>query len=147
MQLRTTTEPQARAALLQQLDRSMSHWAELYQPSAVEEFLATELHVWSYNVMLFAVQTPPLQGYDLEGQVRPAVHSLKAAGLDNNDVWFLVTKRLELLAQPISLQRWLDFLGAQVCVHVGRGKAARTHVCVCVCLCVVAAAGCVACSP
>jgi hypothetical protein len=112
--LRQTTDPQARAALLQQLDRNMSHYSELYQPCPVEEFLSKELGVWSYNVMLFAVQHPALQKFSLDSHVKPAVRSLKAAGLDHTDIWFVITKRLELLTEPIALQRWLDFLAAQV---------------------------------
>lgn len=112
--LRRTTDPQARAALLQQLDRNMTHYSELYQPCAVEEFLSSELGVWSYNVMLFAVQHPALQKFSLGSHVKPAVRSLKAAGLDHTDIWFVITKRLELLSEPISLQRWLDFMAAQV---------------------------------
>lgn len=105
---------QARAALLQQLDRNMTHYSELYQPCPVEEFLSSELGVWSYNVMLFAVQHPALQKFSLDSHVKPAVRSLKAAGLDHTDIWFVITKRLELLSEPISLQRWLDFMAAQV---------------------------------
>lgn len=112
--LRQTTDPQARAALLQQLDRNMSHYSELYQPCPVEEFLSKELGVWSYNVMLFAVQHPALQKFSLDSHVKPAVRSLKAAGLDHTDIWFVITKRLGLLSEPIALQRWLDFLSAQV---------------------------------
>lgn len=112
--LRKTTDIQARAALLQQLDRNMTHYSELYKPCPVEEFLSSELGVWSYNVMLFAVQHPALQQFSLDSHVKPAVRSLKAAGLDQTDIWFVITKRLELLAEPISLQRWLDFMAAQV---------------------------------
>lgn len=93
----------------------MTHYSELYQPCPVEEFLSSELGVWSYNVMLFAVQHPALQKFSLDSHVKPAVLSLKAAGLDHTDIWFVITKRLELLSEPISLQRWLDFMAAQVC--------------------------------
>jgi hypothetical protein len=92
----------------------MTHYSELYQPCAVEEFLSSELGVWSYNVMLFAVQHPALQEFSLDSHVKPAVRSLKAAGLDHTDIWFVITKRLELLSEPIALQRWLDFMAAQV---------------------------------
>lgn len=92
----------------------MSHFSELYQPCPVEEFLSSELGVWSYNVMLFAVQHPALQQFRLDSHVKPAIRSLKAAGLDHTDIWFVITKRLELLSDPISLQRWLDFMAAQV---------------------------------
>lgn len=30
------------------------------------------------------------------------------------DCYFVITKRPELLGHPTSLQRWLDYLGAQV---------------------------------
>lgn len=113
---------QARAALLQQLDRNMTHYSELYQPCPVEEFLSSELGVWSYNVMLFAVQHPALQKFSLDSHVKPAVRSLKAAGLDHTDIWFVITKRLELLSEPISLQRWLDFMAAQVSSPCWLGK-------------------------
>lgn len=99
--------------MLQQLDRNMTHYSELYQPCPVEEFLSSELGVWSYNVMLFAVQHPALQKFSLDSHVKPAVRSLKAAGLDQTDIWFIITKRLELVSEPISLQRWLDFMAAQ----------------------------------
>lgn len=112
--LRETSDPQARARLFVELDKQMTHYSELYQPCPVEEFLSSELGVWSYNVMLFAVQHPTLQQYDLDTHVKPAVRSLKAAGLDHTDIWFVLTKRLELLSDPISLQRWLDFMAAQV---------------------------------
>jgi hypothetical protein len=56
------------------------------------------------QVMLFAVQNPALQNYKLETQVKPAISSLKAAGVDVTDIWFLVTKRLDIFAEPISLQ-------------------------------------------
>jgi hypothetical protein len=92
----------------------MSHFSELYQPCPVEEFLSSELGVWSYNVMLFAVQHPALQQFRLDSHVKPAIRSLKAAGLDHTDIWFVITKRLELMTDPISLQRWLDFMAAQV---------------------------------
>eukprot|EP00775_Hariotina_reticulata_P001846 gene1846-2179_t len=111
--LRVTYDPQQRAKLMQQLDTRMSEFSELYQPCPVEEHLSKELGVWSYNVMLFAVQNPALQNYQLETQVKPAISSLKAAGVDVTDIWFLVTKRLDIFAEPISLQRWLDFLMAQ----------------------------------
>jgi hypothetical protein len=50
----------------------------------------------------------------LESQVRPAVRSLKAANIDITDIWFVITKHLEILQDPIALQRWLDFLSLQV---------------------------------
>jgi hypothetical protein len=54
------------------------------------------------------------QAFDLESQVRPAVRSLKAANIDVTDIWFVITKHLEILQDPIALQRWLDFLSLQV---------------------------------
>jgi len=62
------------------------------------------------QVMLFAVQNPALQNYQLETHVKPAISSLKAAGVDVTDIWFLVTKRLDIFAEPISLQvsLWVD---------------------------------------
>ncbi|WIA42308.1 hypothetical protein OEZ86_008322 [Tetradesmus obliquus] len=106
---------QARARLMAEVmtDGRMSHYSELYQPCPVEEFLSKELGVWSYNVMLFAVANPALQVFDLESQVRPAVRSLKAANIDVTDIWFVITKHLEILTEPIALQRWLDFLSLQ----------------------------------
>lgn len=56
----------------------------------------------------------PAQVFDLESQVRPAVRSLKAANIDVTDIWFVITKHLEILTEPIALQRWLDFLSLQV---------------------------------
>lgn len=113
--LRVTRDVQARARLMSEImtDGRMSHYSELYHPSPVEEFLAKELGVWSYNVMLFAVANPSLQSLDLETQVRPAIRSLKAANIDVTDIWFLFTKHLDVFSQPISLQRWLDFLSLQ----------------------------------
>lgn len=48
--------------------------------------------------------------YDLETQVRPSIRSLKAVGISTNDIWFLLTKRLDIMAEPTSLERWLDFV-------------------------------------
>jgi hypothetical protein len=42
------------------------------------------------------------------------VRSLKAANIDVTDIWFVITKHLEILQDPIALQRWLDFLSLQV---------------------------------
>eukprot|EP00882_Tetradesmus_deserticola_P000993 GHRQ01001075.1.p1 GENE.GHRQ01001075.1~~GHRQ01001075.1.p1 ORF type:complete len:526 (+),score=212.02 GHRQ01001075.1:337-1914(+) len=113
--LRVTRDVQARARLMAEVmtDGRMSHYSEAYQPCPVEDFLSKELGVWSYNVMLFAVANPVLQAFNLESQVRPAVRSLKAANIDVTDIWFLITKHLEVLRDPIALQRWLDFLSLQ----------------------------------
>jgi hypothetical protein len=109
----------------------MSHFSELYQPCPVEEFLSSELGVWSYNVMLFAVQHPALQQFRLDSHVKPAIRSLKAAGLDHTDIWFVITKRLELLSDPISLQRWLDFMAAQVSLqHLPGWQQGRAGMCI-----------------
>lgn len=47
-------------------------------------------------------------------QIKPAVRSLRAA-LEEcpQDAYFLVTKRPDLLGEPLSMQRWLDYLTAQ----------------------------------
>lgn len=95
------------------LDTQMRHYSELYQPSVAEQFLSKELGIWSYNVMLFAVANPALQTLDVDTQMKPAIRSLKAANVEPQEIWFLVTKHLEIFKHPISLQRWLDFLGAQ----------------------------------
>lgn len=99
--------------LMTALDTQMRHYSDVYQPSTVEQFLAKELGIWSYNVMLFAVANPALQALDVDSQVKPAIKSLKAANVDPQEIWFLVTKHLEIFKHPISLQRWLDFLSAQ----------------------------------
>lgn len=99
--------------LMTALDTQMSHFSEVYQPTSVEQFLAKELGIWSYNVMLFAVANPALQTLDVDTQVKPAIRSLKAANVDPQEIWFLVTKHLEIFRHPIALQRWLDFLSAQ----------------------------------
>eukprot|EP00878_Enallax_costatus_P009611 GHUV01010042.1.p1 GENE.GHUV01010042.1~~GHUV01010042.1.p1 ORF type:complete len:364 (+),score=52.44 GHUV01010042.1:571-1662(+) len=111
--LRVTRDPQQRARLMTALDTQMSHYSELYQPSTVEQFLSKELGMWSYNVMLFAVANPALQTIDVDTQMKPAIRSLKAANVEPQEIWFLVTKHLEIFRHPISLQRWLDFLSAQ----------------------------------
>lgn len=95
------------------LDTQMSHYSEVYQPSTVEQFLSKELGIWSYNVMLFAVAKPALQTLDVDTQMKPAIRSLKTANVDPQEIWFLVTKHLEIFKHPISLQRWLDFLSVQ----------------------------------
>jgi hypothetical protein len=68
----------------------------------------------------------PTQSFDLESQVRPAVRSLKAANIDITDVWFVITKHLEILRDPIALQRWLDFLSLQVRAGSFTGMPAST---------------------
>eukprot|EP00879_Flechtneria_rotunda_P004342 GHRR01004592.1.p1 GENE.GHRR01004592.1~~GHRR01004592.1.p1 ORF type:complete len:504 (+),score=131.98 GHRR01004592.1:295-1806(+) len=111
--LRVTRDPQQRAKLMQELDTRMTEYSELYQPCLTEQYLSKELGIWSYNVMLFAVQNPTLQSLNLQQQVKPAIRSLKAANIDITDIWFLVTKRLDIFQDPIALQRWLDFLTVQ----------------------------------
>jgi hypothetical protein len=110
--LRATKDIRERAKLMQQLDASWNHYFEQYQPSPVEEYISKELGLWSYNVMLFAVQHPDLVSYDLDSQVKPCIRSLKDAGVEPSDVWFLMSKKLSLFEHPLPLQRWLDFLGA-----------------------------------
>lgn len=112
--LRVTRDVRTRAALMGEVmrDGNMSRYSAVYDPSPAEAVLAQELGQWPYNVMLFAVANPSLAALDVAKQLRPSLLSLRAAGLDQGDAWFLVTKRLELLANPLPLQRWLDLLSA-----------------------------------
>jgi hypothetical protein len=101
-QLRTTTDPLERAKLLRQLDDSWSAAVAAYVPTPVEEFLGEQLGIYSQTLILFAVQNPALAQFDLDTQVRPAIRSLKAAGLPTSEIFFLLSgaKRLDLLSNP-----------------------------------------------
>jgi hypothetical protein len=66
-------------------------------------------------------------------QVEPAVKALKAANVDPGDIWFLASRHHHLLAEPLPLQRWLDFLAAyqlatRDVVQVGAHAARRRRV-------------------
>lgn len=112
--LRCTQDPKDRARLLQSLDAKWSEHQASYVPSPAERLISSELGIWQHTVMLFALQTPALQQYDAEKQVKPAVRSLKVAMEDSpQDAYFVITKRPDLLGEPVSLQRWLDYLAAQ----------------------------------
>ena len=50
-QLRSVSDPQARARIMQELDGSWSTWSEHYTPSAQELVVTEELGVWDYNVV------------------------------------------------------------------------------------------------
>lgn len=108
--LRLTRDPVARAQILQEIGPLWSQCCETYRPSAIEKYLSQELAVWQYDVMLYAVQNPNLSLCSLKEQVEPVVRSMKGADMAGQDIWFLLTKRLDLLQYPVSLQRWLDFL-------------------------------------
>ncbi|GBF91467.1 hypothetical protein Rsub_04207 [Raphidocelis subcapitata] len=111
--LRAERDPIARAALLRQLDGRWSDHASSYTPSAAERCISQELHVWAQTLMVWAIQTPGLQRFDAEAELRPAIRTLKSV-LPETDVYFLLTKRYEaLLSEPVALQRWLDWLAAQ----------------------------------
>jgi mTERF domain-containing protein len=110
--LRCTTDPRARAKLLQELDQNWSRCTAEYRPSDVESFIIKQLGVTQYNVMMVAVQTPALVSYSVPDQLQPAIKTLKDANIEPETIWFLLSKCHHLLADPLSLQRWLDFLSA-----------------------------------
>jgi hypothetical protein len=55
---------------------------------------------------------PPHPARSVPQQVEPSIKALKAANLDPGDIWFIISKCHHLLAEPLPLQRWLDFLAA-----------------------------------
>ncbi|EFJ44804.1 hypothetical protein VOLCADRAFT_94950 [Volvox carteri f. nagariensis] len=109
-QLRITTDPRRRSELLLELDSCWSECEERYVPSPAEDCLAKELGVGQSTVMLAAVQNPGLSSLDATSQVLPSLRALRSAGLSPQDVWFLAAKKHQLLAEPATLSRWLDFL-------------------------------------
>jgi mTERF domain-containing protein len=110
--LRCTTDPRARAKLLQELEQNWSRCTAEYHPSEVESVIIKQLGIAQYNVMMVAVQTPALVSYSASDQLQPAIKSLKAANIEPEAIWFLLSKCHHLLQDPLSLQRWLDFLAA-----------------------------------
>ncbi|EFJ44803.1 hypothetical protein VOLCADRAFT_94948 [Volvox carteri f. nagariensis] len=93
-QLRITTDPRRRSELLLELYRRWPEFEERYVPSPAEDCFAKELGLSQSTVMLAAVLNPGLSSLDATSQ----------------DVWFLAAKKHQLLAEPATLSRWLDFL-------------------------------------
>lgn len=113
--LRGTKDPRQRAQLMQQLDANWNSWFEVYTPSEAEQLISSELGIWPYNMMLFAVQHPHLADMEVSTCIKPSIRSLKGMGMDPSDIWFLMGKRLPLFQHAVCLERWLDFLSAQDC--------------------------------
>jgi NADH:ubiquinone oxidoreductase subunit E len=70
----TIHNKQTNNRLLQALDARWAEHAEAYSPSAAEAAIAEGLGVPRATVMMFALQTPALQAYDVEEQVVGAVY-------------------------------------------------------------------------
>jgi len=110
--LRRERNPSQRSSLLLEVGASWSEHTSTYNPSEVETFISRELGVSEYNVMMLALgmtTNPPLCDYDTSA-VRAAIRALKGANIDVSDIWFLVSKRPELLTLPDVLERWVAFL-------------------------------------
>mmetsp|Transcript_15551 Transcript_15551/g.26895 ORF Transcript_15551/g.26895 Transcript_15551/m.26895 type:complete len:505 (+) Transcript_15551:267-1781(+) len=110
--LRTTQEPIARARLLQQLDGVVAWRAAstAYRPTEIETLLSTQLGVGQDAVMQLALGKPELVLNCTVDQAQASIKHLKAANIDVQDIWFIVSKRPVLLTFEVTLQRWLDFL-------------------------------------
>ena len=85
-------------SLMDVATRGWRAYAESYRPTPVETFLSQELGVWPQGVMDICLQQPGLASLCLTTQVRPAIRALKAANLEPQDIWFLVSKRRHLLS-------------------------------------------------
>jgi len=69
---RTPSDPQPQTdRLLQSLDAKWTEHQASYVPSAAEQVIIQELGILQQTVMLFALQTPALQQYDVDTQVLP----------------------------------------------------------------------------
>jgi len=109
--LRQTKDVRLRSQLLRALDQKWSEAVSQYQPSEVEEVLERELAVGQQTIMQLALSTPGLASINA-ADARGTIKALKAANIDIQDIYFLITKRHYLLSVPTTVQRWVDFCSA-----------------------------------